>query len=599
MIGANGSHKDAADRFHNGTDTHAYEYLGAHREGERFLFRVWAPRAKAVWVSGDFCEWNPAAIPMKRVTDGGVWEASVDARAIRAGQTYKYRILGDGGEVYKADPFGTAMQKPPETASVIADTEGYRWRDAGWLGYRKQHFTRERIGAEPINVYEVHLGSWARGEQGELLRYPALARELATYAKQMGYTHVELLPVCEYPYDPSLGYQSCGFFAPTARYGTAEEFMSFVDVLHEAGIGVILDWTAGIFPKDAHGLFAFDGQPLYEYGKADRIEETACGECLFDLGKHEVRSFLASNAVYWIERYHIDGLRLAAVDAMLCADGERARDFLCSLNAMLARDYPDVITVGNRDAGLGFTLQKSNGWTEESMRYLETDPLWRRYEHGRLHAALQNASQKGSLLAVSHDEGGSLVGRMHGDVRQKLASARLFLTYMMTHPGKKLLFMGGELGMLHAWEHTRALDWSLTDREPHARFQYFCAELNHLYLEQSPLWERDGEEDGFAWIDSENADLSICSYRRIDAAGRELLILLNFTPVLRRDFLLEVGAEGVYEELLNSDAKKYGGDGVENVGALKTVSLSAQDGRSAVCIQLPPLSAIVLRKRDD
>ena len=627
---ASSMHENSAYFFHEGTSRRAYEYLGAHREGERFVFRVWAPRADAVWVCGDFCNWNPTAIPMKRITERGVWEAAVDSRAIREGQIYKYRIQSGEREIYKADPYGSCMQRPPETASVICDTDGYRWRDAGWLRYRKGHFTRERVAKEPINIYEVHLGSWALDANGKTLSYPQLACEIASYVKQMGFTHIELMPICEYPYDASLGYQICGFYAPSARYGTPKELMQFVDTLHEAGIGVILDWVPGHFPKDAHGLYEFDGHPLYEYCEADRIEIEASGERRFDVGREEVRSFLLSNAVYWIERYHIDGLRIASVDSMLYLDyGKRAGEwipnekgsnecidaieFFKTLNTVLESEYPDVLTVaesypggmnivGFENGGLGFSLRRGLGWVKDTMTYIEKDPLWRKYDHERLIDALSDAIGEGTILPVSHDEvsggRGSLAGKMQGEDRHRLAGARLLLAYLMTQPGKKLLFMGSELGLLGEWDHRRVLEWYVTDHECHARFQQFAAELFHLYLEQSPLWELDGSDEGFAWIDSHNADLSVYSYRRIDADGKELLVLLNFTPVLRKDFRLEVGAEGVYEEILNTDARKFGGDGTENTGALQSYSDPSDESRLFLDLRLPPLSAIVLRKRE-
>ena len=627
---ASSMHENSAYFFHKGTSRRAYEYLGAHRERERFVFRVWAPHADAVWVCGDFCNWNPTAIPMKRITEHGVWEATVDPRAIREGQTYKYRIQSGERELYKADPYGTCMQKPPETASVICDIEGYRWRDAGWLRYRKAHFTREQVSREPINVYEVHLGSWASDANGATLSYPQLACELASYVKQMGFTHVELLPVSEHPYDASLGYQVCGFYAPTARYGTPKEFMSFVDTFHEAGIGVILDWVPGHFPKDAHGLYEFDGQPLYEYREADRIEVAATGERRFDVGREEVRSFLLSNAIHWIEHYHVDGLRIASVDSMLYLDyGKRAGEwkpnekgsnecieaieFFRTLNTVLASEYPDVLTVaesypggmrtvGFANGGLGFSLRRGLGWVRDSMQYIEKDPLWRKYDHERLISALSDLRGESSILPISHDEvsggRGSLAGKLQGEERHRLAGARLFLAYLMTQPGKKLLFMGSELGLLGEWDHRRVLEWYVTDREQHASFQQFSAELFHLYLEQSPLWELDASDEGFAWIDPCNSDLSVYSYRRIDADGKELLILLNFTPVMRASFRLELEAEGVYEEILNTDARRFGGDGTENVGALRSIPDPSGESRAVLALRLPPLSAIVLRKRE-
>ena len=614
--------------FHQGSSERAYEYLGFHRTDEGATFRVWAPNADSVSVCGDFNGWDPTANQMARVTDGGVWEAILPDEQVKNGQCYKYFIRHGETELYKADPYGVRMQCPPETASVIHDLSGHTWRDAGWLAHRAKTATRETVAENPLNIYEVHLASWKRGADGNPLNYTEIARELAPYLKQMGYTHVELMPVSEYPFDGSWGYQVCGYYAPTSRFGTPQDLMEFVDILHEAGIGVILDWVPAHFPKDAHGLYEFDGQPLYEYQGKDRMEHAGWGTRRFDVGREEVQSFLISNAVYWAEQYHIDGLRVDAVASMLYLDYDRrpgewipniygdnrcleAIAFFQKLNACMARRFPDVMTIaeestafahvtGFEDGGLGFTLKWNMGWMNDTLAYAVEDPIFRKYHHNNLTFAMTYFYSERFILPISHDEvvhgKKSFLDRMPGDYDQKFAGARAFLAYLMTHPGKKLLFMGSEIGQFREWDYAGEIEWFLLDYEKHAKFQTYVAKLNHLYLSEKALWECDNRfNEGFLWIDADNAEQSIYSYRRRDAHGNEIVVLLNFIPVRHDDFLLAVPYGGVYEEIFNSDAAEFGGTGLTNPGTFRTVPCMLRGYDRAISITVPPMSAVMFR----
>ena len=613
--------------FHQGTTTRAYEYLGVHRDGDGFVFRVWAPNADYVALIGDFCDWRADRYPMTRVTEGGVWECRSGKGEIAEGQRYKYFIRNGCRECYKADPYGYQMEQPPETASVVCDIEGYQWRDAGWMRYRKKRFVRGEIERQPINIYELHAGSWRRHEDGSYFSYTELAAELVTYVKQMGYTHIELMPLSEYPFDGSWGYQVSGYYAATSRYGSPKDLMALVDTMHEAGIGVILDWVPAHFPKDAHGLYEFDGQPLYEYQGPDRMEHPTWGTRCFDVGRQEVQSFLISNAYFWAEKYHIDGLRVDAVASMLYLDYDRlphewvpnihgdnknleAIAFFQKLNGCMARDLPDVMTIAEEstawanlthfeNGGLGFSLKWNMGWMNDALDYISEDPLWRKYHHNKLTFSITYAFGEKYVLPISHDEVVhgklSLLDRNPGDYKQKFAGDRTFMTYMMTHPGKKLTFMGCEIGQFREWAFAEQLEWFLLEYDAHAQMQLFCAELNHLYLEKPALWQRDGDWEGFRWIDADNGEQSIYSYRRIDDKGRELIILLNFLPVGYDDFLLAVPEDGIYEEIFNTDRARYGGEGRVNEGARSTEPCLLRGGAQAIRIKVPPMSAMIFR----
>lgn len=623
--------------FHQGSTIRAYEYLGAHREGERFVFRVWAPNAEAVSVVGDFNGWDHTRGEMTRVSEGGVWEIFFPSADVCDGQFYKFRILNHSTEIFKADPYAFAAECPPGTASTVCDLSGFAWTDRSWLGYRTGKFDRQNAVRQPINIYELHPGSWKRHEDGSPLSYGELAADLAPYLKQMGYTHVELMPVSEYPFDGSWGYQVTGYYAPTARFGTPRDFMAFVNAMHEAGIGVILDWVPAHFPKDAHGLCEFDGQPLYEYQGADRMEHAGWGTRRFDVGRPEVQSFLISNAAFWAEFYHVDGLRVDAVASMLYLDYDKkpgewvpnehggnecleAVAFFQKFNSCMAREYPDVMTIAEESTawpnvtdfwqgGLGFTFKWNMGWMNDSLSYTSEDPLWRKYHHNQLTFSLSYAFSERFVLPISHDEvvhgKKSLLDRCPGEYAQKFANARAYLCYMLTHPGKKLLFMGCEIGQFKEWDFAGSVEWFLLDYEAHAKFQRFVADLNHFYLSHPALYEKDDSWDGFRWIDADNGEQSVYSYRRIAPDGKELIVILNFLPVERRDFLLAVPDAGVYEEVFNSDAVSYGGSGLLNQGPLKTKPCMLRGYSRAIPISLPPMSALIFRcvrkyrKRED
>jgi len=611
--------------FHQGTNYHAHEYLGVHRVAHGFVFRVWAPHAEAAFVVGDFNGWQESH-PMTRVTDGGVFEATLPASCFGQGQLYKFKMKTPHGDVYKSDPYGTYAGQYPETASIYFDIDGYKWRDDGWLAYRRRE-AKKAIQERALNIYEVHLGSWKRHTDGSYYTYAETARELATYVKQMGYTHVELLPVMEHPYDGSWGYQVTGYFAPTSRYGTPHDFMAFVDTMHEAGIGVILDWVPAHFPKDAHGLYEFDGEPLYEYQGKDRQEHRGWGTRCFDVGREEIQSFLISNATYWAERYHADGLRVDAVASMLYLDYDRTPDewvpnvygdnrnleamaFFRKLNAHMRGAFPDVLMIaeestawgnltGLENGGLGFTLKWNMGWMNDTLSYAETDPIYRKFNHGKLTFSLSYAFGEKYVLPISHDEvvhgKKSFLDRNPGDYDQKFAGARAHLAYMMTHPGKKLLFMGSEIAQFREWDYENELEWFLLDYPRHAEFQRYAAALNHLYLQTPALYERDGGWDGFQWIDPDNCDQSVISYRRMDKKGREVVVILNFTPVLREQFRVGVPQHGIWQEVLNSDDACFGGGGCVHGGTLRTEKTPMHGQAQSLKLTLPPLGAVILK----
>lgn len=568
--------------FHQGTSTRSYDYLGMHRVGERCVFRVWAPNADYVALCGDFTDWRTDVFPLRRVTDRGVWETVIEAAQIKEGQKYKYYIRNGCREQYQADPYGICMETPPDSATVVADIEGYRWRDAGWMRYRKSRFTREAAPNQPINIYEIHAGSWKCHDDGRLYTYAELAADLVTYVKQMGYTHVELMPLAEHSLDGSCGYRICGYFAPSSRYGSPKELMAFVDTMHEAGIGVILGWD-----------------PIHD-------------GCCFDVGREEVRSFLISNAYFWVEKYHIDGLR---VDAPSPVPDDRPSDrqefdavaFFQKLNGSLLRDHPDVMTVATEnaacqavtrfaDGGLGFTFQWNMGWTREALSYLRIDPLFRKYHHGQLKYYLTEPFAEHFILPLPYGKT-SLFEKCFGDEPQKFACQRVFLTYMMTHPGKKLMFMGGEFGQRGEWNREDALEWFLLQDDMHAALQRFTAELNHFYLEQPLLWQKDSDPEGFAWLDPDNAEQSIYIYCRHNGEGEALTVLLNFTPVRRDGFLLEVPADGDYEEIFSTDAEYFGGSGCLNDGIYSAVPCALTHGHhSTIRVNAPPMGAAIFRK---
>ncbi len=612
--------------FHQGTNYHAYEYLGSHKTNEGYVFRVWAPNADSIMLTGDFNNWSEN-IPLKRITRGGIWEANVKGKLVKPGDRYKYKIYGCGQVHYKADPYARRAELPPETASVVEDDGGYAWRDGGWLEYRAKW--AKNFYSQPMNIYELHLGSWKRHEDGTLYSYTELARELSTYVKQMGYTHIELMPVTEYPYEGSWGYQVCSYFAPTSRYGTPDEFRGFIDSMHEAGIGVILDWVPAHFPKDRHGLYEFDGKPVYEYQGWDRMEHEGWGTRRFDVGREEVECFLISSATYWLKEFHIDALRVDAVASMIYLDYDKRpgewipnRDggnscleaiaFFRKLNSHIKGEFPDVLTIAEESTawanvttfdnnGLGFDIKWNMGWMNDTLSYAELDPVYRKYHHDKITFSLTYAFGEKYVLPISHDEvvhgKKSFLDKMSGDYWRKFASARAFLGYMMTHPGKKLTFMGSEIGQFREWDYEGQIEWFLLDYDAHAKFQRFTAELNHVYLSSPELWQRDDSWGGFSWIDANNKDQSIVSYRRFAEDGNELIVLINFTPVVYEDYILGVPEKGNYEEVLNSDDERFGGSGVVNKGVLKATDEPSHGLDASVRLRVPPLGMTILKKK--
>ncbi len=610
------------DEFHAGTDTHAYRWQGCHYAGDNaYVFRVWAPNAKAVSLVGDFNDWNPDTQPMMRL-DGGIWETTVQDVPLYA--AYKYHVVGqDGNAVLKSDPYAVHNETRPGTASKVYEVGGYEWSDQEWQQSKVAPYDK------PVNIYEVHAGSWRTYGDGNPFSYRKLAEELVPYVLDMGYTHIELMPISEYPFDGSWGYQVTGYYAPTSRYGGPEDFMYFVDTCHQAGIGVILDWVPAHFPRDAAGLFHFDGGPCYEYADPRKGEHKEWGTCVFDYGRPEVRSFLISNVFYWLEEYHIDGIRVDAVASMLYLDYNRkdgewvpnfygghehleAVDFIRWLNEAVFHHHPNVMMIAEEspawpmvsrptsDGGLGFNFKWNMGWMNDMVRYTCTDPFFRKDNHNLLTFSLMYAFSENFILPISHDEvvhgKGSLINKMPGDYEQKFAGLRAFLGYMMTHPGKKLLFMGSEFGQFKEWDYQSGLDWLLLDYEAHRMMKHYVRTLNHLYRQTPALWEDDYSWEGFKWIAADDNASSVISFRRIDKKGNEVVTVCNFTPVQREGYRIGLPVYGEWAELFNSDLKEFGGNNVVN-GLIKTDPEPMHGFDQSAALTLPPLSVLVLKKK--
>ena len=613
------------ESFHNGSCTRAYDYLGCHRsirEGRSgFVFRVWATNARQVNVVGDFNFWNPEDLPMVRISQG-VWEVWSDRP--QEGCAYKYLVYhGDGKTVYKADPVGFRACRLPDTSSMISDYTGFEWHDNLWFA----RSARRSALHSPVNIYEMHLGSWKRKEDGSAYSYAELGPMVAAYARDMGYTHVELMPLSEYPYDPSWGYQVTGYYAPTARYGSPEELMQFVDTLHQAGIGVILDWVPAHFPKDEHGLYEFDGTPTYEVADPAMNEHTVWATRIFDFGRPEVKSFLISSAVYWLEVFHMDGLRVDAVSSMLYLDYNRtsyrpnrnggrenleAIELLRALNTacfsvrknviMAAEEstaFP-LVTRPGYDGGLGFQFKWNMGWMNDTLRYFAEDPLYRKFRHNNLTFSMTYAFSENFILPLSHDEvvhgKCSLVNKMPGDYRWKFSNLRLLLGYQMAHPGKKLTFMGAEFGQFIEWNFRQGLDWLLLDYEQHQKMQVFTRDLNHFYLNSDQLWADDLSWDGYQWIEPDDSGNSILAFRRIDKKKRELIVVCNFTPVVREDYRLGLPKPGTYVPVLCSDDAKYGGFG-EQPTEVVSEHIPYKRYADSGLFRLPPMSITFYSRR--
>jgi 1,4-alpha-glucan branching enzyme len=616
-----------------GTHYRAYEKLGAHltkREGVAGThFAVWAPNACEVSVVGDFNGWRAGADPMHPVNASGIWACFIPG--VKQGALYKYDILSNyrGYRVEKADPYGFAAETRPQTASKVWDLSGYDWSDADWM--------RNRGAAQslkaPIAIYEVHLGSWRRvpQEDDRWLSYREMAPLLAEYVHEMGYTHVQLLPVTEHPLDASWGYQTVGYYAPTSRFGSPQDFMYLVDILHQNGIGVILDWVPAHFPRDEHGLGYFDGTHLYEHADPRRGQHQDWGTFIFNYGRREVSNFLISNAIFWLDRYHIDGLRVDAVASMLYLDYSRkegewtpnqyggrenleAIAFLRKLNEQVYGEFPDVITVAEESTawpqvsrptyvgGLGFGYKWDMGWMHDTLQYFSLDPIYRKYHHNRLTFRMLYAFGENYVLPLSHDEvvhgKGSHLGRMPGDDWQKFANLRLLFGYMYAQPAKKLLFMGGEFGQWHEWNHDVSLDWNLLQYPPHAGLQRWVRDLNTLYRGEPALHVYDCESRGFEWVDCCDTEAGVLSLLRKGRKSEEtLLVVCNFTPVPRHNYRVGVSEGGRWNELLNSDAPVYGGSGQGNFGGLDAAPVSCHGRDYLLTITVPPLGMVVFKRQ--
>ena len=614
--------------FRAGKNFRIYDKLGSHVievDGKAgTYFAVWAPSAKAVSVIGDFNGWDKSAHPLNpRWDSSGIYEGFIEG--VESGATYKYAIQAQSGDwLEKGDPYARLWETPPKTASIVWDTY-YEWEDSDWMESRYEHNGID----SPYSVYEVHLGSWRKNEKNESLSYRELATELVDYVKKMNYSHVEFLPVMEHPYFPSWGYQITGYFAPSSRFGGPQDFMYLIDKLHAAGIGVILDWVPSHFPNDAHGLAQFDGTHLYDHADPRKGFHPDWKSAIFNYGRNEVRSFLISNALFWLDRYHIDGLRVDAVASMLYLDYSRkqgewipnqyggnenleAIDFIREFNETVYREYPDSMTIAEESTafsgvsrptyigGLGFGQKWMMGWMHDTLRYFKNDPIHRSYHHGELTFSLVYAFSENFMLPLSHDEvvhgKGPIIDRMPGDEWQRFANMRLLYGYMMTHPGSKLNFMGGEFGQTTEWSIERGIDWSLTQYKPHSTLQQFVADLNKLYRETTALYELAYEAKGFEWIDIGDHQNSVLSYLRRGKDENDLVAVVhNFTPAVRTKYRVGVPYEGSYTPIINSDDEQYGGTGNYTQETMKAVPSEWNGRPNHIELTLPPLATLVFR----
>ena len=619
--------------FHEGTHQRISERLGAHLHtvgnAKGVLFGLWAPSAQRVSVVGDFCGWDGRRYPMRVRGSSGVWELFIPG--IGAGELYKYEIRSQQGRVFlKSDPCATRTEIRPNTASVAYEMPQPRWEDQAWMAGRA---SRDSL-AQPMSIYEVHAGSWRRvtDEGNRPLTYRELSMELVDYVADMGFTHVELMPVAEHPLDDSWGYQVTGYFAPTSRFGPPEDFAALVDAFHGRGIGVLIDWVPAHFPKDVHGLAEFDGTALYEHADPRQGEHPDWGTKIFNYSRNEVRSFLLSNVLFWFERYHIDGIRVDAVASMLYLDYSRrphewvrnryggrenleAIDFMKRVNEAVYAEFPGAVTVAEESTswpgvsrptylgGLGFGMKWNMGWMHDVLEYMGRDPIHRKYHHGNLTFGLLYAFHENFILPLSHDEvvhgKRSLLSKMPGDAWQKFANLRLLYAYMYGHPGKKLLFMGGEFGQWDEWDHRRSLDWHLTGFDEHRKLQDYVRDLNRLYRSEAALYEVDFEHDGFEWIGLHDTDDSVVAFLRRGRDRRDFVVFVgNFTPVPRFEYRIGVPEPGYYRELINSDSEGYGGSNVGNLGGVRAEAVPWHGRDFSVKLTVPPLGAMFLRTCD-
>jgi len=614
--------------FGEGKHWHIYDHLGAHVhevDGIRgVLFATWAPNAERVSVVGDFNDWDGRVHPMRVRGGSGIWELFIPG--LNPGNVYKFEIRNrDHGSIFlKADPYGQQFEMRPRTASVVVGHTDYAWEDQDWIEARA---TRDWLHA-PLSVYEVHLGSWQRDENGHFLNYRELAKRLVEHVLELGFTHIELLPVTEHPLDASWGYQTIGYFAPTSRYGTPDDFRYFVDLCHKNGIGILLDWVPAHFPKDSHGLAWFDGSPLYEHEDPRRGEHRDWGTLIYNYGRNEVKNFLLASAMYWIEEFHLDGLRVDAVASMLYLDYSReqgdwvpnryggnenleAIDFLRELNTVTQSSHPGCLVVAEESTawpqvtrptwvgGLGFSMKWNMGWMHDTLMYFSKDPVYRHYQHDQLTFGLLYLFTENFMLPFSHDEvvhgKGSMLNKMPGDEWQRFANLRLLYSYMFTYPGKKLLFMGTEFGQGQEWNHDAVLDWYVLQYPLHQGVQKLVADLNRLYRDMPCLHRYEFEPQGFEWIDCHDSAQSVLSYLRKDGSST-VIVVLNFTPVPRTAYRIGVPEAGYYHEIFNSDSGYYGGSNMGNGNGVASAGIAWMNRDHSIEITLPPLAAVVLKK---
>ena len=609
--------------FYQGKNTQAYKFFGAHsaeNEGE-YYFRVWAPHARSVSVVGDFNNWDRTVNKAELISDG-VWEAKLANLAQFT--AYKYSIeTAKGNVILKADPYATHAETRPNTASKIFESS-FEWTDEKWFKSKK----KASIYKSPVNIYEVHLSSWKQYDDGNFLNYVEFAKNIIPYLKEMSYTHIELMPLAEYPFDGSWGYQVTGYYAPTSRFGTPDDFRKMVNMFHEAGIGIILDWVPAHFPKDAYGLYEFDGGFCYEYEDARKREHYTWGTRVFDYGKGEVRSFLISNACYWLSEFHLDGLRVDAVASMLYLDYDRrdgewmkniyggnenleAVEFLKLLNESVFAQNPDTLMIAEESTawplvtkptdigGLGFNFKWNMGWMNDMLSYMSLDPIYRAFNHDKLTFSFFYCFSENYILPISHDEivhgKCSMINKMSGEYEQKFAQYRAFLAYMTAHPGKKLLFMGQEFGQIKEWDYKTGLDWQLIDEfDSHKKLHNYSKDLNKFYLENSPFWQNDDSWQGFSWISHDDYKQSVIAFRRVDDDGTEIVAVCNFVPVDREDYRIGVPYPGKYVEVFNSDDEKYGGKGMAN-GTVDTEEIIMHGYDHSITLKIPAFSVLYFK----
>lgn len=615
--------------FHEGTNYRSYLMMGAHLhevagiQGVRFV--LWAPNAAHVAVVGDFNNWQGEQHPMEPIDDSGLWATFIPH--LQEGDLYKYEIrTKDGQVVLKSDPYGFYAQLRPHTASIVYNLFDYQWQDHQWQQQKNSETGKSHL-QQPMLIYEVHLGSWKRNEQGEFLTYRELAEQLVDYVVDMGYTHIELLPLVEYPFDGSWGYQGTGYYAATSRYGEPKDLMYFIDRCHQEGIGVLLDWVPGHFCKDNHGLSRFDGCNLYEHWDSCVSENIQWDTVNLDYGRPEVQCFLISNAMFWLDMYHVDGIRVDAVANMLYLDygkqhgqwrtnqyGGRenleAIAFLQKLNRVVFQYHPQVLMIAEESTtwpmvtkpdymgGLGFNYKWNMGWMNDMLEYMQMDPYFRQWHHNLVTFSFMYAFSENFILPLSHDEvvhgKKSLINKMPGDYWQKFAHLRGFMGYMMAHPGKKLMFMGGEFGQFIEWQYDNSLDWHLLEYPMHAQLHHYIKQLNKFYRKESSLWQQDFDWTGFQWIDPHHYSQSIITFQRM-SHDDFVVVLCNFTPVVRHGYRIGVPQLGCYEEIFNSDQQQYGGSGQENSGQLTAEKLPWHNQPYSLTVTVPPLATIFLK----